>query len=812
MPPFAPAPARRPAAACGLPHAPCPRAAPRRPAPRRRRKAAAVPVAHGDHSECGIGCGGGHKAHGGGASLSPAERGTRALATRLGLSGLAASVDHSLPALAAGAACLGVAAACASPPAALARVAAPATLAAASAVAVAAAYALAGAPDMLDLVHSAAAALPRPLGAGLGAAAARVDTHALMAASAAAAAAVGAPLEGALLLLLFGASHALEDRLAAAARGDLASLRAAAPATALRLPPWELREGGPPTPDLASFARAPADDIAVGDLVLVRPGDGLPVDGVVVWGTALVTAAHITGESLPRRATVGDALPAGALARDGPLAVAATAVAAASAPARVAAAAAAAQAARPALTAWLDVAGAAYAKAALLAAAAAFVGLVVAGVPVAGSVAAPRGALYRSLALLTAASPCALALAPLAYVAGVAAAARRGALLRGGGVLDALATVRAVALDKTGTLTRGQLTCVGLADPGDWAPGTGRVRAGGLRAPAGRALALGAALALRTAHPVADALSAAAVMAGVPPAKDELASFEAVPGRGARATTPDGRTLLLGAADWVADELPPTAASNARATAAALAAGGRAVSLVAELPPAGSDADPLVRAFAFEDGVRAASRSAVAQLRAAGLVVRMLTGDNAASALATATALGLSPADVEAGLDPDGKVEALRRLKASVGCGGVLMVGDGVNDAPALATADVGAALAASPGAGGAAAVADVLLLGGAGVEALPGVLAIARSARSAARANLALAALSAAALAPFCVSGSLPLWAAVALHEGSTLAVALNSLRPLGAGGRRGGQPEGAAAAAAPVEGVAAPAAAAAA
>ena len=785
-------------------------AAPRPTTPHRRRRPptpGALRVrAHGYHSSTpGAGCGCSTHSHdddGEHASLprSPALSALNTLARATGASRMAALVDHSPAALAAAAGALALAAAAGAAARALTPPLPPPTLAAVAVGAAAAAYVLAGLPDALDLLRVAVSALPRPLGAGPQVALARVDTHTLMAAAAAGAAALGAPLEGALLLVLFGASHALEARVSAAARGDLSALLAAAPLTADRV----TFDDGTGVPNLAASETVPASSITIGDVVLVRPGGACPIDGTVVWGGGLASSEHITGESLPRRVAPGDALAAGSVSHDGALALRATAVAADSAPARIAALAAAAQASRPRVRAWLDEAGAAYARAVLLGGVVALAGLLAAGVPFGGR----HGAAYRALAALTAASPCALALAPLAYVAGVAAAARGGALVRGGAVLDALARVTAVGLDKTGTLTRGALTCVGMADPSAWSArrdggdgtGTITVSARRLRPPSGRALAAGAALGLRSGHPVSAALAAAAAAVGAPPADDDLSNFEVVPGCGCRATTPGGGTLFLGSAAWVADELPPSARAAAAACASSLASAARAVSLVAELPApdAVSEADPLVRAFAFEDGLRAASVGAVAALRSRGLTVRILTGDNAPAAAAVAAGLGLTPADVESGLTPEGKVAAvvaLRSVAASASRStttppAVLFVGDGINDAPALVAADVGAAVAAAPGApagAGAAAeaAADVLLLGGASVDAVPALLDVASATRATVRANLALAALSAAAIAPFALAGVLPLWAAVALHEGSTLAVALNSLRPLAAGRR---------------------------
>ena len=605
-------------------------------------------------------------------------------------------------------------------------------------------------------------------------------------------------------------------------------------------------------------------------MTLVRPGEACAHDGVVVWGTGLVSAEHITGEALPRRAKVGDALPAGTLSRDGALALRCTAAAKDSAPARIAALAAAAQRSKPPLAAWLDEVGAVYSRGVLVASLVAFLVLLALGVPLGScsgaGAALSRGAAYRAMALLTAASPCALALAPLAYVAAVATAARRGVVLRGGGAtLDALLEVRGVGLDKTGTLTTGELRCVGQVGVGENSSSS-----------SSSSLATAAALALRSTHPVSAALVAAAKGAGVEPlAPAALSAFELVPGSGVKAKLLEedkggerggSATVFLGSADWVAAALAAegkgggasAAAAALLAAAAETEAGAVIVSAFAKIssnPSSSSSPPPQVSLFAFEDAVRALSSSAVASLRSGGaaaaaageaeggggskgqrkrarrapLVLRVLTGDNAASASRVARSLGIAPEDLRSGLSPAGKVEALRELRAQVnpdageggtrrkgrgkggGAFGVMMFGDGGNDAPALAAADVGVALSSSSSSSNKSSnsssssssssasttataqelAADVLLLGGAGIEQLPFLLDLAALTRSVVRQNLAVAAGSVAVLALPALCGWLPLWLAVALHEGSTLVVALNSLRPLAFRGEKGGEEE---------------------
>ena len=834
-----------------------------------------------------------------------AERLARGLADALGLSALSRKLSHSVPALSAAAAALLLAAGADSSFSASLSMQSPLILLpllpSLKTFLAAAAYVLAGLPDLLELFYTLLAALPRKgkggllflfpfpfdLGQGPLAALQRVDTHSLMSASAAAAAVLGSPLEGALLLVLFGFSHALESRLASRARGDLKGLLASSPPGAVLVEmtrggkEGEEEEGLLQQPDLSSTRAVAASEVEVGQVTLVRPGEACAHDGVVVWGSSLVSAEHITGESLPRRASVGDLLPAGAVSRDGALALECTAAAKDSAPARIAALAAAAQRSKPPLAAWLDKVGAAYSRGVLVASLGAFLVLLALGVPLGSSSAGVgaaamtthRGAAYRAMALLTAASPCALALAPLAYVAAVATAARRGVVLRGGGAtLDALLGVRGVGLDKTGTLTTGELRCVGQVS----------VEVEGAAAPPSSApssppddsspLATAAALALRSTHPVSAALVAAAKGAGIeplPPAA--LSAFELVAGSGVKAKLSvssssseedsEAATVFLGSAEWVAAALVAAAeerkggegggASAAAAAKALLAAaaeteaGAVIVSAFAKISsssspsspssPSSSSPPPQVSLFAFEDAVRALSSSAVASLRSGRgggggserrgrppLSLRVLTGDSAASALRVARSLGIDAGDLRSGLSPEGKVAALRELReqvndnrddAAAGEGrkgkkkgkrklfGVMMVGDGVNDAPALAAADVGVALSSSSSSSSSVSssnssstrssnpsttttaqelAADVLLLGGSGIEQLPFLLDLAAFTRKVVSQNLAIAAGSVAVLALPALCGFLPLWLAVALHEGSTLVVALNSLRPL--------------------------------
>jgi cation transport ATPase len=280
----------------------------------------------------------------------------------------------------------------------------------------------------------------------------RLDTHVLMSLSAVGTALMGMPAEGALLLLLFRASHVLEDRLTARARGSLERLLDSVPQRATRV----AVDPATGAPEASTAAECAASDVRVGEHVLVRPGEAVPLDGAVAWGAASVSMQHISGESKPVRASRrGQEVPAGSLATDGLLVLCVTATSEDSTPARMARMAADAQAARPKLQRQLDAAGEVWTRAALLATAATALLLpLLCGVPFFGE----RGALYRAMGVLTAGSPCALAVVPLAYAAAIAAVASRGVLVRSGAALDALGRVSTVALDKTGTLTSGALS------------------------------------------------------------------------------------------------------------------------------------------------------------------------------------------------------------------------------------------------------------------------------------------------------------------------------------------------------------------
>ncbi|HKR40390.1 MAG TPA: heavy metal translocating P-type ATPase, partial [Paraburkholderia sp.] len=404
----------------------------------------------------------------------------------------------------------------------------------------------------------------------------------------------------------------------------------------------------------------------VGSIVLVRPGERLPVDGVVLEGRSHIDESLITGESLPVPKAPDDPVTAGSINGEGAIAVRTTAIGAETTLARIIRLVESAQAEKAPIQRLVDRVSAVFVPAILVIAVITLGGWLFAG-------ADAETAILNAVAVLVIACPCALGLAtPAAIMAGTGVAARHGVLIKDAEALETAHNVSVVAFDKTGTLTLGQPSLTAF----EAAEGFER----------GEALALAAAVQRHSDHPLAKAVVQAyeaQTKAQAPGALAVAAHARAVPGRGVEAEV-NGRRLAIGSGRWL-DELalpvPPALAARAHS----LEEAGNTVSWLFE--PHGG----VLALLAFGDTVKPTARDAIASLEAMGIRSVLVTGDNAGSAAAVAAQLGIG--EVHAQVLPDDKARTIRDLKIRSG-GIVAMAGDGINDAPALAAADIGIAMA----------------------------------------------------------------------------------------------------------------------
>jgi Cd2+/Zn2+-exporting ATPase len=581
------------------------------------------------------------------------------------------------------------------------------------------------------------------------------DVNFLMIIAAVGAAAVGQPREGAVLMFLFALSNTLETFAMGRTHASIRAL--------LDMTPKEAdvyRDG--------QLVRVPVDDLRVGEVLLVRPGGQIPADGVVVKGESAVNEASITGESLPVEKRPGLRVFAGTLNGQGAIELRVATPVGDSTLARIVTIVREAREQKAQSQDFTDrVIGQKYAYAVvaitLLAIA---VPLLFLGWPLSTT-------LYRAMTLMVVASPCALVISiPAALLSALASAARGGVLFKGGRHLEAAARVKVVAFDKTGTLTTGRPGVVAIIPVG----GPGRLpdslpciacypappddQLGQLTPDQMRLFAVAAAIEQFSEHPLARAVVKGAQEREIP--IPEAGDFEALTGAGALATVCDrrlriGRPSLFG-------ELTPDVAIEV----AAQERQGRTVVVLGDARPWGL--------IAIADTVRPEAAAAVALLKQQGVEkVVLLTGDNQQVASALGAALGVD--EVRAELLPHEKVATIKELQARHGP--VAMVGDGVNDAPALATAALGVAMGAA-GTDVALESADMLLMGD-DLARLPKALHLARRARAIVRQNLTFAFGVMATLMVLAIVGEIPLPLGVVGHEGSTLIVVANGLRLLG-------------------------------
>jgi Zn2+/Cd2+-exporting ATPase len=557
----------------------------------------------------------------------------------------------------------------------------------------------------------------------------RLDVNFLMIAAAIGAAIVGEAPEGATLLFLFSLSNTLQSYALARSRKAVRALMALQPDTATRI-------------TLAGTETVPVEDLQVGDRVLTRPGERIPTDGVVILGESHVDQSPITGESIPVHKTVGDPVFAGTVNGNGTLEIEVRAPATETLLQRILRLVEQAQEQKARTQRWLERFEQRYALAVIGGAAAVALGLPLMGWSF-------PDAFYRAMTLLVVASPCALVIStPATLLSAIANAARRGILFKGGEPIERLAGVRALAIDKTGTLTEGKLAFTDLV-----------LMAGASEAEAWQAIA---DVESRSEHPLARALVEAATARGYTPRS--VSRVEALPGKGIVATLADGAEARIGNLRLFEGIPIPDVVSQAvqslrqaGKTAMVVWVGGRFLAVAAAA-----------------DKVRSEAAQAVAHLRALGIpCIATLTGDAEPIARAVAQQTGIER--IYADLLPDEKLEVLRQLSDEYGA--VAMVGDGVNDAPALAAAEVGIAMGA--GTDVALETADVALVGN-DLSNLPYALALSRQAMRILKQNLVFATGVIVVLVILTFAANLRLTLGVLGHEGSTLLVVLNGLRLL--------------------------------
>jgi len=570
----------------------------------------------------------------------------------------------------------------------------------------------------------------------------------LMLVAAAGAAVLGALAEGALLLFLFSLGHALESFAMGRAKRAIDALAELAPERAT-----VLREGSP--------VEVAVEELVVGDIVLVRPNERLPADGFIIKGQSAINQAPVTGESIPvdkrpvkdratARAAAGavDAASrafAGTINGSGALEIEVTRKSSESTLSKVAALVAAAETERSPTQRMTDKFERIFVPLVLLLAALLLCAPLVIDEPFSES-------FYRAMAVLVAASPCALAIAtPSAVLSGVARAARGGVLIKGGAALEDLGTLKAIAFDKTGTLTEGEPRITDVIP----APGIDE----------SELLQIAVAVEALSDHPLAQAVVRDGKERLGSPVGRKAEGLESLTGRGVKAVL-DGDTAWVGKAEMFGEDgLEPLGAPSAEAirelrdqgrTTMAVRYGGRDLGVIGMM-----------------DIPREGARETLSELRTLGIErMLMISGDHSKVAEAIAVEVGLDEARGD--LMPEDKVATIEALSEETK---VAMVGDGVNDAPAMARATVGIAMGAA-GSDVALETADVALMAD-DLRHLPFAVGLSRKSRSIIRQNVYVSLGVVALLVPATIFG-LGIGPAVIMHEGSTLLVVFNALRLL--------------------------------
>ena len=571
----------------------------------------------------------------------------------------------------------------------------------------------------------------------------RLNINALMAVAVTGAFVIGQWPEAAMVMALYAIAELIEARAVDRARNAIQGLLALAPEQA------EVKQ-----PD-GSWQAVMANAVALDAVARIRPGERVPLDGVVTAGTSAIDQAPVTGESIPVDKTVGDPVFAGTINQTGALEFRVTAVAANTTLARIIHAVEEAQGSRAPTQRFVDRFAAVYTPTVFVLA-------------LAVAVFTPLfmdwtwlQALYKALVLLVIACPCALVIStPVTVVSALASAARRGILIKGGTYLEEARKLKAIALDKTGTITEGKpkLVASSLRDAS---------------ADAAVVFATAASIAGRSDHPVSKAIAEGlkgpreaalenSLEEALEEALEQVGDFTALPGRGVQATVA-GQAYVLGNHRLIEErglcspELEAELKSHEEA--------GRTVTLLAS--------DKAVLAlFAVADTIKESSQAAVAELRALGVVPVMLTGDNAATAKSIGAHAGIE--DVRGNLLPEEKLAAIKALQQRYGA--VAMTGDGINDAPALAQADIGFAMGGA-GTDTAMEAADVVIMND-DLRRIPETIRLSRRAHAVLWQNISLALGIKAVFFVLAVFGSASMWMALFADMGASLLVVANGLR----------------------------------
>lgn len=548
---------------------------------------------------------------------------------------------------------------------------------------------------------------------------------------------IGSGLEGGLLLVLFALSGAMEDAVTLKAKGAISSLNKLSPTRATVV------EGD------GTLIEKSVKEILPGTVILIKAGQLVPLDGVVISGTSSVNLVHLTGENFPIPKGPHDQVPAGARNLDGSLTLTVTRTSSDSTLARIIELVTQAQDARPKLQRWFDSLSQGYAiTIILLSALFALTFPFLLNIPFLGV----EGSLYRSLTFLIAASPCALIIAiPIAYLSAISICAKKGILLKGGIVLDALASCKAIALDKTGTLTTGDLTLVAIDPLTESASGN-----------VSDALAAAYALEKNAIHPIAKAIMSYAQKQGVK--SSPLKNFRAYPGQGLEANF-NNMPVAIGRPEFIGDRISVEQRILLYNKIENYKSRGELVSILL--------LNNELFIFRFTDTIRQDIKNTLRSLQKQNIELYMLTGDHAQSAKRVANELGIKKFNAD--LQPEDKLNIVSELSKTKG---LAMVGDGINDAPALARASVGICMG-KVGSTTAIDAADIILLRD-NIELLDWLMNKARQTQNIVRQNLFIAAGAILVATTPALSGLIPLWLAVVLHEGGTVLVGLNALRLL--------------------------------